>query len=98
VRQVVRDWASRWDAAKTNGCSKSPDLWMKEACDRHDRHYGTHRRRDGTKISRLWSDWEMLKDARRTAPGITPVDRFIIRNTIPTFYFVMVRCFGWKFW
>lgn len=88
----TEDWAARWDAARTNGCTKSPDLWMKDACDRHDRHYETHHRRDGMKVSRLWSDWEMLKDARRTAPN------FIAKNTIAPFYFVMARLFGWAYW
>lgn len=92
MKKTLSEWQVRWDAAKVNGCTKSPDLWMKEACDRHDRHYGTHKHRDGRKISRWQADWELLKDARRTAPNA------LARNTIPFFYWGMTRLFGWRYW
>ena len=98
MKKTITEWRSRWDAAKTNGCTRSPDLWMKEACDRHDRHYGTHRHRDGRFISRWQADVELMKDARKSAPGLTPLGRFVTRNTIPPFYFIMTRLFGWKYW
>ncbi len=112
--QIVTDWKARWKAAKTNGCSRSPDLWMKRACNRHDRHYDTHHHRDGRPITRAESDWELLKDARKalpyktydtppsivnTVPRLVEMGRnAILRNTIPVFYWMMTRTFGQKYW
>lgn len=95
---VLTDWKARWKAAKTNGCSASPDLWMTEDCNNHDRMYAFKADEDGNPISRWTADWKFLKAMRKSAPGVTAVDRFIIRNTIPTFYWAAVRLFGWKYW
>ena len=91
TRQKAR-WQARWDAIQGDGCTAVPDLWLKAACTRHDRHYGTHRHRDGTPITRWEADVEMLKDARASAPNA------LLRNTIPFVYFIGVRLAGWTRW
>lgn len=82
----------RWASSKTDGCTDVPDLWLGDACDRHDRHYATHMHKDGTPITRAEADWEFLKDGRRDSPT------FITRNTVPFIYWIGVRLFGGTHW
>jgi hypothetical protein len=95
---MIQSLKERWSSYRGDGCSAVPDLWLKEACRRHDRHYtfGTHM--DGTPITRWEADLEFLKDARRDAPGFTPIGRFITRNTIPFIYWLGVRLGGAPHW
>ena len=92
MKQAIENWKARWKAARTDGCSKSPDLWMHEDCDNHDRDYETHHDEDGNLLTRWQADVRLLKGARKSAPN------WILKQTIPMFYFTVVRCFGWSRW
>ena len=87
--QTLKD---RWNSYKGDGCTSVPDLWMKRACLRHDRHYTFHTHRDGTPITRLGADWEFFKDGVKDAP-------LKITGTVVSFiYFVGVRLGGASYW
>lgn len=93
TKQAVSDWSEdAWDAIKGNGCTGIPDFWIESPCQRHDRHYETHRHRDGRPISRLGADWELAKDAWKALPVVPPeVWQLTWKNAIPLAVIVPAR-------
>ncbi|HYC45382.1 MAG TPA: hypothetical protein VED01_07820 [Burkholderiales bacterium] len=77
---------------KADGCSSSPDLWFRAACDEHDVHYRTGQDCDGNPITRAEADRRFLARMRECA--ISPLGRWILAPT----YWLFVRACGWRHW
>lgn len=60
----------RQAAAKlhSDGCTASPDLWIKDCCYEHDIAYRTGKDVDGVPISRLRADWRLLRCIQSKSP------------------------------
>ena len=89
-----RTWRALWRAVRTDGCTAAPDwtsAWTR-CCNRHDRHYTTHRTPSGAPITRAEADRALLRCLRATASD--PIARWIIATT----YYAAVRLAGAARW
>jgi len=87
-----------WDRVKAyawslkgDGCSGAPDFNYRKCCDRHDIHYRTGKRMDGTPILR--SDADKLFLACMKGSGRIPIVGTLL---LPYLYYGFVRVFGQK--
>ena len=84
-----------------DGCSLSPDLWFKLACDEHDIEYREHRKLD-THGNENGPSWKWGADARlwKNIKNSSPILPYGLKWMSPTaaIYYVMVTLFGWSAW
>lgn len=90
---VNSNWRRRWRAIRTDQCSLSPDLWLANCCDDHDRAYHTHRDAAGRQITRAQADAIFFRCCR--AAGW---NKPIIGPIAAVAYWLAVRIFGAGYW
>jgi len=97
-RKRIREIANKLHG---DGCSLSPDLWFKLACDEHDIEYRERRKLDdqGNVNGPAWkwgADARLWKNIKNSSP-ILP---YGLKWLSPTaaIYYVMVTLFGWSAW
>jgi len=81
----------------TNGCTLSPDLWIRSCCDEHDLRYATG-------SSRALADLElrqciyMKTYSRLVKKSWAHIDAHAYAKDLAWTYYLGVRVFGLPFW
>mgnify|MGYP001568012713 CR=1 FL=1 len=87
-------YKAMWRAIRTDGCTGAPDFhaaW-RSCCNRHDRHYSTHRDQHGEPLTRAEADAALLKCLRARARS--PIGKWIIAPL----YYAAVRTLAARRW
>lgn len=81
---------------KGDGCSRSPDLWFKLACDEHDVEYRLRQKFDDGPNTKWGADARLWKNIKNSSP-ILPNG---LKWASPTaaIYYLAVTLFGWSAW
>lgn len=90
---IRKEMCALWKIATTDGCTSSPDWWYHECCNDHDRAYRTGVDRRGKPTTRAKADKALFLCMTRRRKGM-PISGILI----PSFYWLAVRLFGWRFW